>query len=267
MKKLVPILVALIALFGLGGSAVAVTSVNTTSTPGASDPAATQQIVCAAGYSPTAAISSSAKRAVFSKYHIKKNQRSKYVIDQLVPASLGGTSDLTNLWPQTRSQASKKNGLEAAARTFVCTGQVDLAAAQSAFTSDWASSQTTLQSAADARKAQVVAYAKAMDDAAKAQAVAAYVAAQQEAARVAAEQAAAAAAAAQQQAEQQAQQQQASCPNGTYVNTAGNTVCSPFQSASGPPAGATAQCRDGSYSFSQSRSGTCSSHGGVAQWL
>jgi hypothetical protein len=33
------------------------------------------------------------------------------------------------------------------------------------------------------------------------------------------------------------------------------------------PDGATAQCRDGSYSFSAHRSGTCSHHGGVAKWL
>lgn len=56
------------------------------------------------------------------------------------------------------------------------------------------------------------------------------------------------------------------CPNGTYVNSQGNTVCSPYSSPSAP-AGATAQCADGTYSFSQSRSGTCSHHGGVAQWL
>ncbi len=56
------------------------------------------------------------------------------------------------------------------------------------------------------------------------------------------------------------------CPNGTYVNSAGNTVCSPYASPS-TPAGATAQCVDGTYSFSQSRSGTCSHHGGVATWL
>ena len=35
----------------------------------------------------------------------------------------------------------------------------------------------------------------------------------------------------------------------------------------GAPPGATALCRDGSYSFSQHRSGTCSHHGGVATWL
>jgi hypothetical protein len=56
------------------------------------------------------------------------------------------------------------------------------------------------------------------------------------------------------------------CTNGTYVNTAGNTVCSP-EVASSAPSGATAKCGDGTYSFSQSRRGTCSSHGGVATWL
>jgi hypothetical protein len=33
------------------------------------------------------------------------------------------------------------------------------------------------------------------------------------------------------------------------------------------PAGASAVCRDGTYSYSQNRRGTCSHHGGVAQWL
>ncbi len=56
------------------------------------------------------------------------------------------------------------------------------------------------------------------------------------------------------------------CSNGTYVNSAGNTVCSPYSSQSAP-AGASAQCSDGTYSFSQSRRGTCSHHGGVATWL
>jgi uncharacterized protein DUF3761 len=33
------------------------------------------------------------------------------------------------------------------------------------------------------------------------------------------------------------------------------------------PTGATAKCKDGTYSKSQHHSGTCSSHGGVAEWL
>ena len=51
-----------------------------------------------------------------------------------------------------------------------------------------------------------------------------------------------------------------------YTNTAGNEVHSPAYSNSAP-IGASAQCRDGTYSFSQSRRGTCSHHGGVSEWL
>jgi hemolysin activation/secretion protein len=53
-----------------------------------------------------------------------------------------------------------------------------------------------------------------------------------------------------------------------YINSRGNTVQSPTKSQNGSvPAGASARCRDGTYSYSQSRRGTCSHHGGVAQWL
>lgn len=55
-------------------------------------------------------------------------------------------------------------------------------------------------------------------------------------------------------------------PNGTYENVYGNTVPSPYYSNS-VPAGASAVCGDGTYSFSQSRSGTCSHHNGVSEWL
>jgi hypothetical protein len=74
----------------------------------------------------------------------------------------------------------------------------------------------------------------------------------------------------QQPTQDQQQRQQQSKPkctdNGTYVNSKGETVKRP-ENCSGAPQGATAQCRDGSYSFSQSRRGTCSHHGGVAKWL
>lgn len=65
---------------------------------------------------------------------------------------------------------------------------------------------------------------------------------------------------------EQRSQQLAECTNGTYVNAAGNTVCKPVESST-QPAGATAECEDGTYSFSESRSGTCSYHGGVKRWL
>jgi resuscitation-promoting factor RpfB len=65
----------------------------------------------------------------------------------------------------------------------------------------------------------------------------------------------------------QAKDKDNSCTdNGTYVNSKGETVKRP-ETCSSAPKGATAQCRDKSYSFSHTRQGTCSHHGGVAKWL
>ena len=51
-----------------------------------------------------------------------------------------------------------------------------------------------------------------------------------------------------------------------YTNSSGHRVHTPVQARSAP-AGATAKCGDGTYSFSEHRSGTCSHHGGVSSWL
>jgi hypothetical protein len=52
--------------------------------------------------------------------------------------------------------------------------------------------------------------------------------------------------------------------HGHYVNSSGHLVHSPAHTKSPQaPPGATAQCRDGTYSFSEHRRGTCSRHGGV----
>jgi hypothetical protein len=52
----------------------------------------------------------------------------------------------------------------------------------------------------------------------------------------------------------------------TYTNSSGHQVCRPMR-AKHAPEGATAKCRDGTYSFSEHHRGTCSHHGGVAEWL
>lgn len=53
-----------------------------------------------------------------------------------------------------------------------------------------------------------------------------------------------------------------------YKNSLGIMVHFPVRMPSAKaPAGASARCRDGSYSFSWSRKGTCSRRGGVSDWL
>ena len=51
-----------------------------------------------------------------------------------------------------------------------------------------------------------------------------------------------------------------------YTNRDGDVVHRPVH-ARHAPHGATARCRDRTYSFSENHRGTCSHHGGVAEWL
>ena len=51
------------------------------------------------------------------------------------------------------------------------------------------------------------------------------------------------------------------------VDKIGLWRCLPEQIIGSHPEGASAICRDGTYSYSKSRRGTCSWHGGVSQWL
>ena len=52
-----------------------------------------------------------------------------------------------------------------------------------------------------------------------------------------------------------------------YYNSDRNKVHNPIVSAESVPVGATAICRDSTYSFSRHRRGTCSHHGGVKKFL
>ncbi|MGC5779586.1 DUF3761 domain-containing protein [Methylobacterium sp. NFXW15] len=56
--------------------------------------------------------------------------------------------------------------------------------------------------------------------------------------------------------------------HGHYVSrTDGQSVHRPAKTRDGSkPAGASARCRDGTWSFSHTHRGTCSRHGGVASW-
>ncbi|MBN4098585.1 DUF3761 domain-containing protein [Methylobacterium sp. OT2] len=58
--------------------------------------------------------------------------------------------------------------------------------------------------------------------------------------------------------------------HGTYTNRDGCEVPRPEQpkgSSCAKPVDATARCRDGDWSYSQHRQGTCSHHRGVACWI
>jgi len=67
-----------------------------------------------------------------------------------------------------------------------------------------------------------------------------------------------------------AQSPTAKCRDGSFsYSTTRSGTCSGHGGVAEwlAPSGATAKCNDGTFSTSASRQGACSSHGGVAQWL
>jgi hypothetical protein len=269
------LLVAVVLALGAVASVAGADMPNPTLTPGVASGDVTQQnlgtTLCVKGFASSVRnVSTATKHRVYAEYHIARAQQRRYVIDHLIPLEVGGANDVANLWPEPKAESKVKDKLENLLHDDVCSGDLTLADAQRIAVGPVDAGLTTAKQAEGSTQR-----AKAAADAATAQAeqlrqqqIAAYVAAVNQAKLDAYLQAVAAAQADQQRQQQlQQRQQQQSCPNGTYVNSTGSTVCSPYASPSGPPAGATAQCADGSYSFSQHRQGTCSGHGGVSRWL
>ncbi|WP_432495981.1 hypothetical protein [Kineococcus auxinigenes] len=71
---------------------------------------------------------------------------SPYTTDHLVPISLGGSNEVSNLWPQPKEgafAAAAKNTLEAHLRALVCQGTVPLETARQALVQDWRAAYDT----------------------------------------------------------------------------------------------------------------------------
>jgi hypothetical protein len=77
---------------------------------------------------------------VMARYNIPINLISKYVIDFLIPESLGGNDSITNLWPQSVNGKwgfLKKNELENRLQKLVCDGIIDLKTARKEISANW----------------------------------------------------------------------------------------------------------------------------------
>ncbi|MGD9700934.1 MAG: HNH endonuclease [Acidimicrobiia bacterium] len=81
-----------------------------------------------------------AKVAAFASYGVSIRDRDVYQVDHLIPLSLGGSNEETNLWPQPyddQAGAEQKDQLERQLRGLVCSNAMTLLAAQQAITRDW----------------------------------------------------------------------------------------------------------------------------------
>lgn len=88
--------------------------------------------ICKTGYSDSVRkVSVATKKQVCLDYGVFKDcPGPAYEIDHLVPLSLGGDNQKTNLWPQPIAEALRKDVYERELRKKVCGGQAPIAQAQ-----------------------------------------------------------------------------------------------------------------------------------------
>lgn len=110
-------------------------------TPGATLPV-TKDDICVPGYTQKVRnVPLDVKRQVYAEYGITQHRSGDYEVDHLISLELGGSNSVKNLWPQSyRTQpwnAHVKDALENELHAEVCSGTLDLAAAQHEIATDW----------------------------------------------------------------------------------------------------------------------------------
>ncbi len=110
-------------------------------TPGNIFPEADQEKICAAGYSSSVRdVSDSVKDEVYAEYGIVTHETGEYEVDHLVSLELGGSNDISNLWPERTSPqpgCHEKDEVENYLHEQVCVGKMSLQEAQIRIATNW----------------------------------------------------------------------------------------------------------------------------------
>lgn len=122
-----------------------------TCTPGAVFNVTAAQ-VCISGYSSSVRdVSESLKNQVYAAYGIINRSPGQYEVDHFIPLELGGSNDITNLFPEAASPKPgfhEKDKVENYLHDQVCNGSIDLQLAQAMIREDWVKVYDALNSAA-----------------------------------------------------------------------------------------------------------------------
>jgi hypothetical protein len=110
-------------------------------TPGAIFPNVTKQQICVPGYARSVRnVPQSRRKQVFAEYGITKHPTGTYEVDHLVSLELGGSNDISNLWPEAAKPKPgfhEKDQIENYLHKQVCNGSITLKQAQIEIATNW----------------------------------------------------------------------------------------------------------------------------------
>lgn len=110
-------------------------------TPGAIFPNVTTAQICKSGYASSVRnVPTSEKDQVYAEYGITHHSAGQYEVDHLVSLELGGSNDISNLWPELASPTPgfhQKDQVENYMHDQVCSGAMSLHDAQVKIATNW----------------------------------------------------------------------------------------------------------------------------------
>jgi hypothetical protein len=110
-------------------------------TPGDIIPGATASQICVKGYAKSVRnVPVSVKNQAYKEYGIYHHTTGQYEVDHLVSLELGGSNDISNLWPEAASPKPgfhEKDQVENYLHDQVCSGKIALRTAQAEIATNW----------------------------------------------------------------------------------------------------------------------------------
>jgi hypothetical protein len=110
-------------------------------TPGAILATGTKDAICKSGYAKSVRnVPDSEKNQVYAEYGIKRHTPGQYEVDHLVSLELGGSNDISNLWPEAASPKPgfhEKDKVENYLHDQICSGAISLQQAQKEIATNW----------------------------------------------------------------------------------------------------------------------------------
>jgi hypothetical protein len=104
-------------------------------------PNATKDVICVSGYSASVRdVPQSEKDDVYAEYGVVNRQPYEYEIDHIVSLELGGSNDISNLYPEKYNMtlgARVKDKVENCFHRMVCDDELDLSKAQFIIATNW----------------------------------------------------------------------------------------------------------------------------------
>ncbi len=104
------------------------------------------KVICVVGYTKTVRnVSTATKKKVFQEYGIPWSTRSNYEVDHLISLELGGSNDISNLFPEShliKNNSFTKDSFENYLHKQVCANKISILDAQYEIATDWVTYNT-----------------------------------------------------------------------------------------------------------------------------